>query len=120
MTTRNTFWFNKESNSYSFISQMTKAEWKETAHLIRRFKLYTSFVEDKAKPWNTHFISYNPVNGLYTRALRKTNYHAFLKSSASLYRIHKERGELEEARKVLEEAREWYKNNNEWWKNKKA
>lgn len=104
MTTSNTCYFDRARNGYVF-RRMNRTEWRETSHLIRRFRLTDGMLLDTIYE-NQFFMVYSGYEG-YGVEIEPLHPRTggYITSCRRLYQM----AETEEERQTqLENARSWY------------
>lgn len=113
-TSRVTFWYDEQLQSYVYLPNMTKAEWKQFSHHARRSALEADFVEYGYTD-NPGFIvsfSYGSGTRIICGKLFPEKYHVYIRSCRILYQSYKKKGDIELAREQLTDAHNWIKTHN--------
>lgn len=113
-TSRVTFWYDEQRQSYVYLPNMTKAEWKQFSHHVRCSALDTSFIE-YGHADNPGFIAsfgYSNEGRITCGKLFLEKYHVYIRSCRILYQCYKKEDNIELAREQLADAHNWIKEHN--------
>lgn len=110
------FWYDESSECYRFRPNLSREEWYEMTHLIRRFKLDTLFKTDNTIWPRSFCVSYCPIASAFALTTFQSftpKFHGenFISACRSLYKIAKAEGNLEKAKYEYEDAKKWYLEN---------